>query len=222
MSAPTRHEAREWAGRVRGNPVSALIYDPFLWLAERAGMRERRRRILARAEGSVVEIGAGTGLNLAHYPTALSRLVLVEPEKNMAARLRRRLEGTQRPAEVVLAPAEALPFDDDSFDTAVSTMVLCTVEDPALALAEISRVLRPGGTLLFIEHVRSDDPRLARWQDRLHGPWKAFGDGCNCNRPTTELLEAAGYHVEVLERGAWRRMPPLVRPLVAGRASPGP
>jgi hypothetical protein len=82
----------------------------------------------------------------------------------------------------------------------------------------MGRVLRPDGSLLFLEHVRSEEPRRARWQDRLHGPWRSFADGCNCNRRTLELLEGAGFHVEWIERAAWRRMPPIVRPLVSGRA----
>jgi ubiquinone/menaquinone biosynthesis C-methylase UbiE len=101
----------------------------------------------------------------------------------------------------------------------VSTLVLCTVEDPERALAEIRRVLRPEGSLLFLEHVRSDDRRLARWQDRLHGPWRSFAEGCNCNRPTLDLLRRAGFAVSAAD-ARWRRMPPIVRPLVSGRATP--
>jgi ubiquinone/menaquinone biosynthesis C-methylase UbiE len=136
----------------------------------------------------------------------------------MARRLERRLARLGRSAEVVRAPAEALPFDDGAFDTVVSTLVLCTVEDPAASLAEVARVLRSGGSLLFLEHTRSEEPGLARWQDRLHGPWRSFADGCKCNRRTRELLEGAGFEVTVIERAAWRRMPPIVRPLIAGRA----
>jgi SAM-dependent methyltransferase len=202
----------------KGSRFSALIYDPFLWLGERAGMAERRRRVLSSARGRVLELGAGTGLNLPHYPDRLERLVLAEPEEHMAARLERRRSELGPQAEVVSAPAEALPFEDGTFDTVVSTMVRCTVADPERALAEVRRVLAPGGTLLFIEHVRSDEERLARWQDRLRGPWESFADGCVCNRRTLELLRGQGFDVTVSERGAWRRMPPIVRPLVAGRA----
>lgn len=213
-------ESEAEAEAVRGSWLSALIYDPFLAWAERSGMAERRRALLASARGSVLELGAGTGLNLPHYPKDLERLVLAEPEKHMAKRLERRLADLGRRAEVVRAPAQKLPFEDGGFDTVVSTLVLCTVEDPAPALEEVRRVLRPGGSLLFLEHVRSDDPRLARWQDRLHRPWRAFADGCNCNRRTLASLEDAGYAVSVSDRSRWRRMPPIVRPLVRGRASP--
>lgn len=136
----------------------------------------------------------------------------------MARRLERRLAKLGRSAEVIRAPADALPFDDGSFDTVVSTLVLCTVEDPAAALAEVARVLRPGGSLLFLEHVRSEQPRLARRLDRLHGAWRSFADGCNCNRRRLELLDQAGFEATVTERAAWRRMPQIVHPLVSGRA----
>ena len=206
---------------VEGSWFSALIYEPFLWLGERRGMAERRRRALSEARGRVLEIGAGTGLNLPHYPARLERLVLAEPEPHMADRLERRVREEGRDAEVARAPAEALPFEESSFDAVVSTMVLCTVPEPAAAIAEIRRVLAPGGSLVFVEHVRSDDPRLARWQDRLRGPWESFADGCVCNRPTIDLLSESGFDVSVSERGTWRGMPPIVHPLVAGRAVRG-
>lgn len=219
--APTVEEAEAKAAAVPGSWFSSLTYEPILWWGERSGMADRRRKLLASAEGSVLELGAGTGLNLPYYSPALDRLVLAEPDRHMAKRLERRLEGLGRRAEVISAPAEALPFAEDTFDTVVSTLVLCTVEDVAPCLEEIRRVLRPGGSLLFLEHVRSEDPRLARWQDRLHGPWRSFADGCNCNRPTPDLLRERGFEVHVADRGSWRRMPPIVRPVVRGRANPG-
>ena len=220
MTTPTVSEAEARAGAVPGSWFSALTYEPFVWWAERSGMADRRRRLLTSADGEVLELGAGTGLNLPHYPLGLDRLVLAEPDPHMAGRLRKRLDRFEGEAEVLRAPAEALPVEDDSFDTVVATLVLCTVADPATALAEIRRVLRPGGALLFTEHVRADDPRLARWQDRLHGAWRGFADGCNCNRATLELVRGAGFGVSVTERATWRRMPPIVHPLVTGRAIP--
>jgi ubiquinone/menaquinone biosynthesis C-methylase UbiE len=192
--------------------VSARIYDPFLALGERRGMRDRRRVLLARAEGRVLELGAGTGLNVPHYPTTVSELVLTEPDAAMRAVLQRRVA---RRAHIVAAPAEALPFPDDSFDTVVSTIVLCTVQDVTAALAEVRRVLRPGGRLLFLEHVRSASPRLSRWQDRLAAPWAAFALGCHCNLPTDALL-ARELRLERVERAHWGGMPALVRPLIVG------
>jgi ubiquinone/menaquinone biosynthesis C-methylase UbiE len=195
---------------------SAYFYDAFLSLAERRGMRERRRALLARAHGRVLEIGAGTGLNLAHYPAAVTGLVVTEPDDRMRSLLERRATGR---ATVSDAPAEALPFPGGSFDFVVSTMVLCTVADPEAALGEIRRLLAPGGRFLFIEHVRADTPRLARWQDRLEAPWRAFGEGCRCNQPTLGLLADGGLEVERLERDRWRGMPAVVGPLVLGAAA---
>jgi ubiquinone/menaquinone biosynthesis C-methylase UbiE len=202
--------------------VFAAGYDWFQVIPERAGQARMRARTLAAARGRVVELGAGTGLNLRHYPSAVEELVLTEPTEAMAQRLERRLADSGRRGQVVHAPAETLPFEDDSFDTATCVFVLCTVEDPATAIAEISRVLRPGGRFLFMEHVRAPDARLARWQDRLHDPWFAFANGCHCNRPTTELLDASALQVEHVERGRLPMQFPLVKPYALGSAAATP
>jgi ubiquinone/menaquinone biosynthesis C-methylase UbiE len=199
----------------------AVLYDPFLWVAEWAGLRARRKELLSRARGRTVEIGVGTGLNLPHYPDGLPELVLVEPDVAMRSRLETTLRRSGRRARLVDASAERLPFDDGSVDTIVSTFVLCTVDDPDLALREIARVLRPGGQLLFIEHVRSDSPSLACWQDRLARPWRRFAQGCRCNRATSELIVSCGLELQHMQQASWRAMPPIVRPLIAGRAHPG-
>lgn len=196
----------------------AAGYDLIEAGAERAGMRDRRARLLSQARGRTVEIGAGTGLNLPHYPDAVTELVLAEPNPHMAKRLRAKLAGGGPAARVLDAPGERLPLADGEFDTAVVTLVLCTVPDPAAVLSEVARVLAPGGALLFLEHVRSEDPRVARWQDRLHGPWKAFGHGCNCNRDTLRTLGASPLGVEEVERGEIPKAPAIVRPLIVGRA----
>ncbi|MHA6794161.1 class I SAM-dependent methyltransferase [Pseudonocardia bannensis] len=198
--------------------LAGRTYDPFLWLGERRGMRDRRSSLLAGARGRVLEIGAGTGLNLTHYPDDVTDLLLTEPSAPMVAALRRRV-GTsgRRGVRVLAAPADALPVPDASVDTVVSTMVLCTVPDPGAALAEIVRVLAPGGRLLFCEHVLADGPRLRRWQQRLAGPWAAFALGCRCDRPVLADI-AEMLHVERVERDRWRGMPVLVAPLVIGSA----
>jgi ubiquinone/menaquinone biosynthesis C-methylase UbiE len=196
----------------------ALGYDFFFARAERAGLRELRLRTLAEATGRTLEIGAGTGLNHDLYPPAVSELVLTEPFGPMAAQLRKKAAALQVPVTVVEAPAERLPFADASFDTVTLTLVLCTVPDPDAALREIARVLKPDGRFLFFEHVRSEDPQLARWQDRLHGPWRTFGHGCHCNRDTAATISRSPLQVERLERGEIEMMPPLVRPMVLGRA----
>ena len=199
----------------------AVAYDPFLWVGERAGVRALRGELLGKARGFTVEIGSGTGLNLPHYPDELDELVLVEPDLPMRSRLEKRLGESSRRARLVDAPAEQLPFADRSVDTVVSTFVLCTVDDPELALQEIVRVLRPDGQLLFLEHVRSDSPRLASWQNRLAEAWRRFARGCRCNRATAELMMTSGLTLDNVREGSWPAMPPIVRPLIAGRAQIG-
>jgi ubiquinone/menaquinone biosynthesis C-methylase UbiE len=201
--------------------ILALLYDPFLRLGELAGMRRRRRALLRLARGRVVEIGAGTGLNLEHYPDEVAELVLAEPEPAMRRRLERRLLRLARPGRIVDAPAERLPLPDASVDTVVSTLVLCTVDDPERALLELARVLRPDGQLLFIEHVRSSSRAVAALQERLLEPWRRFAGGCRCNRQTVELMRGCGF-VVTADEGAWSGMPPIVRPLVVGRATARP
>jgi SAM-dependent methyltransferase len=199
--------------------VYALLYDAALWWAERRGMGRRRARVLAEASGRVLEIGAGTGLNIPYYGTGVTDLTLTEPEAAMLGRLERRLRASGRDGRVAQTVAEALPFPDGSFDTVVSTMVLCTVDDPARALDEIARVLAPGGRLLFVEHVRAEaGSRRLRWQLRLRRPWAAVAGGCDCTRDTVGSLERAGFELADVRREEWRSAGPLVRPLVVGRA----
>lgn len=202
---------------VAASRFTAALYDPFLWVGERLGMAKRRRELLAEARGAVLEIGAGTGLNLRHYPAGLEELVLAEPGEPMADRidLSRAPDGV--PTKVVRAPAEQLPFADGSFDTVVSTLVLCTVSDPARAISEAARVLRPGGRLLFCEHVEAESGWRRRAQRRSARPWAAFADGCRCDRPTLATIESQ-LQVEQVERGRWHGMPAIVKPLVWGTA----
>ena len=162
--------------------MGALLYNPFLWAGEKRGMARLRRELLAEARGGVLEIGAGTGLNLRHYPAGLDELVLAEPGARIGGRidLDRAPEGV--PVRLEQAPAEYLPFADASFDTVVSTLVLCTVSDPRRAVSEVARVLRPGGRLLFLEHVRAEGGWRQAMQRRSVRPWAAFADGCQCDR----------------------------------------
>jgi ubiquinone/menaquinone biosynthesis C-methylase UbiE len=196
----------------------AALYDRCLSATEEAGLEQRRKELIDKASGRVLEIGAGTGLNLSHYPDALEELVLTEPEEPMARRLEKKLLQSSRSGSVIRAPAEALPFEDDSFDTVVATLVLCTVNDPVKALSEIARVLAPGGQFLFLEHVRSDDPRLGRWQDAFRPLWRRFGHGCVCNRRTEALLGSSPLRVEQIDHGEVPKAPPIVRPMISGRA----
>ena len=199
----------------------AAIYDRMLAKAEQAELGEQRARVVARARGRTLELGAGTGLNLPHYPEAVGELVLTEPFEPMARRLRARAAELGRRSEIVEAPAEELPFDDDSFDTVLCTLVLCTVEDQGRTLAEVSRVLRPGGSLQVLEHVRARTPGLARAQDLLHGPWFAIGHGCHCNRDTVGEIERSALRITDLERHEIPGLAPIVKPMVTATAQLG-
>lgn len=218
----TREEAEAAADRVPGSGLSARIYEPFLWLGEKTGMRRWRAKLAAEAKGSVLELGAGTGLNLAHFPGDLDRLVLVEPEVHKARLLAKKEPPPGLEPEIVRATGEMLPFEDDSFDTVLETLVLCTVPDPEATVAEIRRVLKPDGRFLFMEHVRSDGPRMGSFQDRIEKPWMKLADGCHCNRRTVEMLASNGFEVEVTARQDKFPMPPTARPIVSGVARPNP
>jgi ubiquinone/menaquinone biosynthesis C-methylase UbiE len=200
--------------------VFAATYDRALDRTERRGNVARRAALLADAYGVVVELGAGTGLNLPHYPAGAD-LILTEPEEPMARRLEARLRSLGRSGQVLRAPAEALPLADASADTVVSTLVLCTVDDLDAALAETRRVLRPDGQLLFLEHVAAPDgSRLRRVQDLVHGPWHALAAGCHDNRDTEAALVRAGFAIEEISHERLEAAPPPVLPLIVGRATP--
>ncbi|GAA1214385.1 class I SAM-dependent methyltransferase [Kitasatospora nipponensis] len=194
----------------------AAAYDTINGPAERAGLRERRRDLLARASGATIEIGAGTGLNLPHYPAAVDRLVLVEPDPHMRRRLRAHAAGLERSTEILDASVERLPFPDATFDTAVVTFALCSVPEEQVALAEIARVLRPGGRLLFLEHVRSGDPKVAAKQDSRPFPYPLIG--CHPNRATLEAIEASPLTVESVLRGVVPKVPKVESPMIVGSA----
>ena len=194
----------------------AAFYDRVSKGSEEAGLREERRQLLAAAEGATLEIGAGTGLNLEHYPEAVTRLVLTEPDEHMRRRLARRVSEVRPSTEIVAAGVEGLPFPDGTFDTVVVTFVLCSVPQQEAALAEVARVLKPGGRLLFLEHVRSDDEKLAKWQDRITPLYNIVG--CNPNRDTLAAIEASALAVETVEHGEVPMAPKVERPMIAGTA----
>jgi ubiquinone/menaquinone biosynthesis C-methylase UbiE len=194
----------------------AATYDLFIGPAERAGLRQQRHDLLAEATGATVEIGAGTGLNLPHYPPAVTRLALIEPDPHMARRLRRRAARSGRDVEIINATAGHLPLPDASFDTAVVTFALCSVPDEQAALGEIARVLAPGGRLLFFEHVRSADPGIAAKQDRRPFPYPLVG--CHPNRDTLREIEASPLAVESARRGELPKSPKIERPMIVGTA----
>jgi SAM-dependent methyltransferase len=203
----------------------ALWYPIVVERAERAGQRATRRELLARASGRTLEVGAGSGLNLPHYTPAVTELVVSEPSPHMLAHLRSALEDEPPPVgswKLVEAGGEELPFEDASFDTVVGTFVLCTIPDPGRALAEIARVLKPGGRFLFLEHVHAGEgTMLGRFQDLIEVPHRYIAAGCYPNRRTEELLTQSPLRVDWLSHGRQPRSAPSVRPTIIGAAVAG-
>jgi SAM-dependent methyltransferase len=199
------------------HPLFARCYARVGHLME-AEIGDHRRRLLAGLEGRVLEVGAGNGLNFPHYPTSVTEVLAVEPEPYLRRLALAAAGQAPVPIRVVDGTAETLPIHDGAVDVVVASLVLCTVTDPERALAEIHRVLRPGGTLRFYEHVRSSDPRLARWQDQLQRPWGWLVGGCHPNRDTVAAITAAGLRVVQLDRFDLQAMPPPARPHVLGAA----
>ena len=195
-----------------GHRLFAAVYDRLNAQAEHTWLGSRRAGLIAQAGGEVLEVGAGTGANLGHY-RSVERVVAAEPDPAMRGRLVRHLGGATVPVEVSDVPAERLGFPDASFDTVVATLVLCSVADPDAALAEMRRVLRPGGRLLVLEHVRGEG-RRARWQDRVTPLWRRVGAGCHPNRDTAAAIVRAGFHVEHEERFEPPRVPAIICPFV--------
>ena len=201
-----------WFGR-----LYAAGYDAFSKRLDAKGGAEHRRHLVAEAKGDVLEIGAGTGRNLSDYRIA-TKVVALEPDADMRVRAEAVARGAAVPIDVVAGDAVSLDFPDSSFDTVVASLVLCTIPDPAQALAEVHRVLRPRGSLRFYEHVRSAEEELARRQDRWCRPWRWFGRGCHPNRNTVALIEASGFKIEELDEFALTGAPAIVRPHVLGIA----
>lgn len=204
----------------------APLYDRFVAPAEQACFGAWRAELLADLAGTVVEIGAGTGANVEHYPSTIDRLVLTEPDPGMRIRLldkveRRRLEAGGGPGSVEVRAdgGASLPMGDGEADVAVGTLVLCTVADPAAVLAEVHRVLRPGGRFVFLEHVAAEDrPDRLRWQQRVDPVWHRVMGGCRLTRRTADTIEAAGFELVEVTRESARKTTPLVRPTIRGHA----
>jgi len=155
----------------------------------------RRAELIPKASGAVLEIGIGSGLNLPFFPGTISRLAGVDPSAELLSMARPKLGGVSFPVELFCRSAEDLPFDDRSFDTAVLTWTLCSIPHPVRAVAEIKRVLKPGGRLLFVEHGLSPDPKVQAWQHRLTPMWKRIGGGCHLNRKIDDLIRPAGFGI---------------------------
>lgn len=207
--------------------LMAAIYDRFMARTEEACLAAWRREVLGHARGDVLEVGAGTGANLGKYPDAVASLVLCEPDLHMRAQLEHKIRSSdpthpESNAHVLDASAEALPFEDERFDAVVSTLVLCSVRSPALALAEMHRVLRPGGVLVFLEHVVAEgNPGREAWQRRLEPLWKQVADNCHVTRDTAASIEAAGFEMVDYTRTSMRKALPIVRPCIRGAARRG-
>ncbi len=200
------------------NAFLTAIYDVILWPAERSWLTESRRALLRGARGRVLEIGAGDGRNIPHYSLSSDpdlQLEIVEPDRHMRARMAARAHAAG--ITMVDAKAESLPYPDAAFDTVVSTLVLCSVRHPDRALAEIRRVLKPGGKLLFLEHVRGEGGR-ARVQDRYDPAWSRVMGGCHLNRDTPGAIRGAGLSLSAVERFEPKWMPRFVGPIAVGVA----
>jgi ubiquinone/menaquinone biosynthesis C-methylase UbiE len=199
----------------------ALYYPRLLALAENAGQRETRMALISQAGGRTLELGAGSGINLGHYPPKVTELTITEPSPHMIEQLRVELAKERRSASVKLvrSAAESLPFEGASFDTIVATYVLCTTPDPARVLSEIHRLLRPGGRYLFLEHVHAGEGTLlGRFQDLAELPHRYLAAGCHPNRRTEQLLERSPLTMVRLEHGRQPRALPTVRPTILGIA----
>jgi ubiquinone/menaquinone biosynthesis C-methylase UbiE len=194
MPMPTRTQPRP----VR-HPIFARCYARVGHLMD-AEIGDHRRRLLAGLTGRVLEVGAGNGLNFPHYPATVTEVLAIEPEPYLRRLALAAARQAPVPIRIVAGTAEALPAPDAAVDVVVASLVLCTVTDPDQALAEVRRVLRPGGRLRFYEHVRAEDPRLARWQDRLQRPWEWLVGGCHPNRDTVAAITAAGLRLVQLDR----------------------
>ncbi len=185
-----------------------------------AGMEEQRPAALEGAFGDVLEIGFGTGLNLPHYPDSVKQLSTVDPMDAMAEKVQRRIDEAPFPVEVHHLPADGgLPFDTGRFDSATITWTLCTIPDPVAALREVKRVLQPGASLLFIEHGRSDDPRVASWQDRFNPIQNVIGCGCNLNRKIDALIREADLELPHYDFFVGEGMPRMFDTLYRGAAT---
>jgi len=179
-----------------------LILPRLVDLAMRnSGLADYRRAAIGAAHGTVLEVGVGSGLNLPIYGAAVDRVYGIDPSPELLDHAGQRMEEAHVPVSLVRASAERLPFADAAFDTIAMTWTLCSIPNPSAALAEMRRVLKTGGRLLFVEHGLSSEPGIMRWQRRLTPFWKRIGGGCHLDRKADDLIRAAGFRLDALETG---------------------
>ncbi|HUH07283.1 MAG TPA: class I SAM-dependent methyltransferase [Egibacteraceae bacterium] len=195
----------------------AALYTPLMRLIDRRGLAERRARLVAGVEGDVVEIGAGSGQNVAHYPRTLRSLTLIDPNPGMVRRLRAQAAAVRPQARVITGAAESLPLPAGSADYVVATLVLCSVADPTAALAEVRRILRPGGQFLLFEHVAGDGA-LRRVQQAIEPVQKVIARNCHLTRDSRALLREAGFDVSEIADIPFEGWPAPFRPGIEGSA----
>jgi SAM-dependent methyltransferase len=186
------------------HPRFARMYQRLSAESERRGTAERRDRALAGLRGRVIEIGAGNGMNFAHYPAEVAEVVAVEPEDQLRGLAEQAAKTAPVPVTVVAAHADDLPFEDGVFDAGVVSLVLCSVPDPGRTLAELGRALKPGGELRFFEHVRSANPVIGAFQGLISPVWAAGGGGCHLDRDAAAAIRGAGYEIETIDRFSYR------------------
>jgi len=199
---------------------SKYIFPHLLeWALGNPQLGKYRRRALETAQGKVLEIGFGTGLNLPYYPQSVSEITAIDPENMLADKTARRIKESTMPVHFVQLDASGkLPFADATFDSIITTWTLCSIEQVASALAEMRRLLKPNGHYIFLEHGRSDDAKTAHWQDRFNPIEKVIGAGCNINRPIDHLIKAAGFEIETLERFVMPKTPRILGEMYKGIA----
>ncbi|SHJ21765.1 Methyltransferase domain-containing protein [Malonomonas rubra DSM 5091] len=200
------------------NRLMAKYYDAAIGATERRCFSPWRSQLLQQAEGDLLEVGAGTGLNLPHYPQQVERLILSEPDPYMRRRLQQKLPIHKQPAQITAWPAEKINLADGSLDTVVSTLVLCSVDSVQQSLQELFRVLKPGGQLLFLEHVIANDASTVRWQKFWEPLWKCACGNCHLTRDTVYKIEEMGMIIKDMTEETITGAPSIVRRAVIGRA----
>ena len=200
--------------------LMAAVYDRFMRGSEEACLAQWRAELLRDLSGAVLEVGAGTGVTLPHYPKSITRFVLSEPDAHMRRKLKRKVDAAAlRNIEISDAALDSLPFKAGEFDAVVCSLVLCSVPDQPAALAEIARVLKPGGRLVFLEHIAADGrPERLKWQRRIEPVWKHLMGNCHLTRRTEAAIAAAGFRIERIQRESIRKALPIVRPSIRGIA----